>query len=124
MNLQKVTIRTNTHRFNLYIYNTGSCTYNHYPYKEKDCSSLFLLIDNDDIKKQKSQSEMLNYRCGNRGKIASERTESCFARKNANFQKFRNRLTINYLQHIIFQQIFLHPAIMPVSAPDIGSIGC
>lgn len=31
---------------------------------------------------------MLNYRCGNRGKIASERTGSCFARKNANFQKF------------------------------------
>lgn len=53
MNLQKITIRTNTRRLNLYIYNTGSCTYNHHPYKEKDCSSFFLLIDNDDIKKTK-----------------------------------------------------------------------
>lgn len=67
---------------------------------------------------------MLNYRCVDRGKIASERTESCLARKNANFQKFHNRLTVSYLQHIIFQQIFLHPAIMPVSAPKMGSIGC
>lgn len=40
---------------------------------------------------------MLNYRCVDRGKIASERTESCFARKNANFHKFRNSLTINGL---------------------------
>ena len=67
---------------------------------------------------------MLNYRCGDRGKIASERTESCLARKNANFQKSHNRLIVSYLQHTTFRQIFLHPAIMPVSAPDIGSIGC
>lgn len=40
---------------------------------------------------------MLNYRCVDRGKIASERTESCLARKNANFQKFRNKLTISNL---------------------------
>lgn len=97
MNLQKVTIRTNNRRLNLYIYNTGSCTYNHHPYKEKDCLSFFCLSSRDDIKKQKSQSEMLNYRCENRGKIASERTESCFARKNANFQKSHNRLTISGL---------------------------
>ena len=45
---------------------------------------------------------MLNNRVGNRGKIASERTGSRLARKNADFLIMRNALTFSRLYHNAF----------------------
>ena len=45
---------------------------------------------------------MLNNRGGNREKIASERTGSRLARKNADFLILRNTLTFSRLYHNAF----------------------